>query len=965
MLLAIASARVVLSVCTVNQTVPRTRSGSPRPEMALLFLIALAFVSAVNAAALIANYPINSQLPPVARVSQPFRYVFAAGTFSNSDSGTKYSLSGAPSWLKVDSDTRTLSGTPHADDQGSKKFKLEASNGSESDSMEVTLIVTTDQGPTQGKPVIPQLQAVGPVSYPHTLFMHPGHPFTISFDQDTFHNTHPSTIYYGTSPNNAPLPSWIAFDPASLKFAGNTPPFPGTATQDFTFQLIASDVAGYSAANVTFQLVIGPHVLAFNETTETFNLTRGNKFNSPKLASLLSLDSSPITSNELKKIDADLPGWLTMDNDSLSLSGTPPKDAVNQNITIAVKDSFQDEAKLMVRLEFQKLFLEAVEGCKATIGEDFTFVFNQSIVTDDSVQLDVDLGEDLSSWLTYFPDNKTLFGHVPSDMKPQRFSVPLKAHRGSNEDTQDFGIAVMDASDTRSTPADPFSSSSNPSHKKAGIIAISVVIPVVVVLSAIILFCCWRRRRKSDTVEEGQFQAKSPPPRPVRPDMANCPPNAPKDPSRDDASDDWMGPTSPASDLPKLELGPSWNVSPFDRSDEAMKVIPEPQPPPRSPKRSAFVPLRDSIIEEDRATGNSPTKKQNHRLSTKSPVRRRSTKGSRREPLKSIQPRAINKRESVQSNWSKRYSKRSSGISTVASGLPVRLSGAGHGAGGFGPPGHGMVHTSWQNTKASFMSDESGLVNITPLFPRPPAARMRHSMASSIPENYKRVTLRTVEPDESIISEGDSLEAFVHSRAKHRNSANPLFSAQVSRRTSSGMRAIERARSLRSRADTVSGSTFTDEFRQSVQERPYSAALSVSEYGDENNRFSQYQTLQPPAPLFPLAEGGGKSQSQLSLGQDYRGVISPLPRFWSETSMGSARRRESGTHAKPPPRAEGAYAVPPSSSIISDLDEHLKKMNPHTVDRQSWHTILEPPPPIKSNSSRGLPVASSGELAFV
>jgi hypothetical protein len=31
--------------------------------------------------------------------------------------------------------------------------------------------------------------------------------------------------------------------------------------QTFTFQLVASDVAGYSAANVTFELSIGPHIL--------------------------------------------------------------------------------------------------------------------------------------------------------------------------------------------------------------------------------------------------------------------------------------------------------------------------------------------------------------------------------------------------------------------------------------------------------------------------------------------------------------------------------------------------------------------------------------------------------------------------------------------------------------------------------------------------------------------------------
>lgn len=937
--------------------------------MAPFLVIVLAFVAAVHAAALAANYPINAQLPPVARVSQPFRWVFASSTFANSDADTKYSLSDAPSWLSVENGSRVLSGTPGSDDTGSKKFKLVASNGAESDSMDVTFIVTADQGPTKGTPLLPQLETLGPVSYPATLFIHPGRPFAIEFDPSTFQNTHPSTIYYGTSPNNAPLPSWISFDAAALKFVGNTPAFPGAEPETFTFQLIASDVAGFSAANMTFQLSIGPHILAFNETAQIFNLTRGEKFTTPSFQSLLSVDGSPITSKDLTKVDATLPDWLSMDNDSISLSGTPPKNAVNQNITITVTDTYSDQAALMVRLDFLKLFLDTVEGCEATIGEDFTFVFNQSTVTDNSVQLDVKIPEELSSWLTYFPDNKTLYGHVPSDAKPQKFSMALTAHQGDTEDTQDFDIDVLEPADTDSSSGDPFSTQSSSSHKKAGVIAISVVIPVVVVMSLIILFCCWRRRSKLPKVDdEDQFPTKLPPPRPARPDMPNCEPGTIERNSQEDSSVDWMGPLSPAADLPKLELGPAWNVTSFDKPEESMSAIPSPNPPPRSPKR-AFVPLRDSIIEEEKPFSKSPPKKQNQRMSfTSSPPvrRRRSTNRSRREPLKAIQPRAM-KRESVQSSRSKRYSKRSSGISTIASGLPVRFSGAGHGAGGFGPPGHGVVHMSWQSTKASLMSDDSSMMNMAPLFPRPPAAaRARHSMASSIPENYKRVTLRAVEPDESTISEADSLEAFVHSRAKHRNSTNPLFSAQVSRRTSSGLRALERARSIRSRADTVSVSTFTDEFRQSIQERPHSTALSVSEYGDEN-RMSQYHTLQPPQTLFPLAEGGGKSQSQLSLAQDYRGVISPLPRFWSETSLSSNRRFESGNDTKPAAQNGGQSAMPLSSSIASDLEEHLsRKASPHKTSNNPFLSApLDRPPPIRDPSNRGLPVASSGELAFV
>ncbi|CAG8035767.1 unnamed protein product [Penicillium salamii] len=943
----------------------------PRPTMALLLTI-LAVLSIANAAALTANYPINAQLPPVARVSEPFRFAFDQSTFSNSDNETEYSLSDAPSWLKVNSSTRTLSGTPHESDSGAPKFKLEASNGSEKDSMDVTLIVTADQGPTVHKPLISQLQTMGPVSYPSTLFIHPGRAFSIEFDSDTFENTHPSTIYYGTSPNNTPLPSWMGFDPAALKFSGNTPPFGGSGSQTFTFQLVASDVSGYSAANMTFQLTIGPHILAFNETVQSFNLTRGDKFSSPNFSSLLSTDGSPTSGKDLGKVEAELPDWLKLDKDNISLSGTPPNDAVNENITIAVSNSYQNDAKLMVRLEFMKLFLNTVDGCEAAIGKEFKFMFNQTIVTDDSVQLDVDLDSELS-WLTYFPENKTLYGRVPDDMHPKKFTLPLTAHQGSTTDTRDFILDVLKASDTHENPTDPFThdeSSSSPNHKKAGIIAISVVLPVVVIFSALILFCCWRRRKNSPPVEEGSSNMKPAPPRPIRPDMPNCEPEMAGRTSHDDHSEDWRSPVSPTADLPKLELGPSWNVSSFDEKEHPANFdMPEPVIPPRSPARQSptrggFAPLRDTVIEEDKPIETTPSKRKNPRLSsTTSPMRRRTTNRSRREPLKTIQPRAM-KRESMQSFKSKRYSKRSSGISSIASGLPVRFSGAGHGAGGFGPPGHGIVQTSWQNPRQSLMSDDSSLNNMAPMFPRPPAAaRMRHSMAysmaSTIPDNYKRMTLRTVEPDESTISEADSLEAFVHSRAKHRNSANPLFSAQISRRPSSALRTLNRNQSTRSRADTVSVSTFSDEYRRSIHDRPMSTAFSVSEYGDDNNRYSVYQNMQPPG-LFPLAENSVNGASQLSLAQEYRGAISPIPRFWSENSLASAPQLDSRT------KYNDENAVPQSSSMVSDLDEHLNRKVTQTKPNNQWQfSPLEPPPPVKSSSNRGLPIASSGELAFV
>ncbi|KAJ5493452.1 hypothetical protein N7539_002198 [Penicillium diatomitis] len=845
----------------------------------IVLLVSLALAAISHAAALVANYPINSQLPPVARISQPFQFVFSENTFSHADSSTKYSLKDGPSWLHVDSASRTLSGTPDSHGSGAESFELVASTGSDSASMNVTLIVTSDAGPTIGTSLVSQLRAYGPVSYPATLNLHPGQPFHIQFDPATFHNTHPSTIYYGTSPNNAPLPSWITFDAASLSFAGNTPSFPGSGPQFFTFQLVASDVAGYSAVNQTFELSIGPHMLAFNETVQIFNLKRGEAFHSPSYEKYMTLDWSPIARENIVLVDAAVPDWLTLDKQSISLIGTPPRSAVNQNITITATDIYHDEAKILVRLEFLELFVDTVLGCEAFIGQDFSYVFNQSVLTDDSVQLDVDLGDD-PSWLRYDPSSKTIHGHVPSETQPKTLKIHLQAYQGSVKSQRDFEIHVLSpvqppsGTGTGTIPETP-----SPSTQKAGIIAVSVVIPVAVILSCIILFCCWRRRRKSTTtVEDGKDdkEAKAAPPRPARPNLPNCEPGVAERHSQDDPPEDWeKSPISPPSDLPRLELGPAWNVTPFDPPVESLMFIPEPSPPPRSPKRSAFVPLRDPPIDENKSVvDKSPARKPNQRLSfTASPqgMRRRTSARSRREPLKPIQARAM-KRESMQSSRSKRFSRRSSGISTVAAGLPVRMSGAGHGAGGFGPPGHGFVRMSWQNTKVSLMTEDGTMGPVMPGYVRPAVGTgcVRYSMVESIPEKTKSTTIRAVERDESPVSEADSLEAFVHSRAKHRNSSNPLFSAQISRRPSSALRALDRTRSQRSRADTVSISTFSDEYRQSIRGRPYSTAMSASEYGDDN-RVSQYQPLAYPTSLFPLAEGVGNSQSQLSLAQDYRG----------------------------------------------------------------------------------------------
>lgn len=873
--------------------------------MVLLGLIVLTIALAVRAE-LSASYPINAQLPPVARVSEPFKFVFSEGTFGGTGEAKKYSLDDAPSWLHVDSESRTLSGTPQADDVGRPKFNLVAKCPSGSASMEVTLAVSSEDGPKFGKPLLPQLEKAGPTSASATptFFVRPGDSFSISFDSDTFANTKNSTVYYGTSPENSPLPSWMGFQPSTLQLSGTSPP---GGPQSFTFNLIASDIDGYSVVTLTFEMAVRPHILSFNETLQTFTPTKGKKFNSPSFHDYLTLDGQHPTEDDLTDISLESPDWLTLDNKTLTLSGTPPKDTKNENVTISVTDTNEDVAKLIVSLNYSDLFQDDVTGCDATIGKDFSCDLKQMILANESAGLDVNMDQQ-PSWLHYDADDKTLHGHVPDDTTPQKYTVNLTATDGSNEDTRKFTVDIAEAghhdhSTDKTVQADSASDEGNsggPDRRKSGIIAVAVIVPCVIIGSIIALLFCWRRKRQAaDSHAAGDLPPEKTPSGPDAPrPLPNCQPfedTAPgprREPSRS---------PSPSSEPPKLELKPFFNSNTFEKTDSLITTEPKAEDSaadkentrPHSTIDFDLAPEQSREPEEqDAESEKAPAQNKRLSLQTSSPNWRASTPQSkRREPLKPIQGRRSLKRNSAASSRSKRHSKRSSGLSSVASGLPVRLSGAGHGAGGFGPPGHGATRMSWQNTQASVQSDENGLGNLAPLFPRPPP-QTRESL-----EYSRRASIRAMNRRSATISESNSLEAFVHTRAKSRNSTNPMFSGQSTRRNSSGYRgALERKRSTLSRADTESTANFTiyqqDDSRQSMQDRPYSAAMSGSIYTNGENRHStwirpmSHMSHAPPS-MGELPQGA----SQMSLAQHYRDVISPLPQFNTQASLGAQSRQ--------------------------------------------------------------------------
>ncbi|MCJ1475310.1 hypothetical protein MMC13_003972 [Lambiella insularis] len=485
-----------------------------KPIGALLFLLATGSSAAPDAA-----FPINSQVPPVARVARPYQFVFSSSTFTSSSTTLQYVLSNAPKWLQLDSTTRAFYGTPDTKDVGPAEFNLIATDATGSTSMPITLFVSADAGPGLGVPISQQLAALGTFSQPDDLLFYPSSPIMVSFRQDTFSNTNDETVYYAICTNNTPLPSWIAFDASRLQLSGITPDVtsPTELPQRFVILLMASDVVGFSAAVASFQIVVTSHELTFGEAAPNINASPGKPVNFTGLQKSLVLDQQPIRSYQLNGITADLPHWLSLDPQSLAISGTPPANAISQDCLVTANDSYGDTAQTTIFVSVsgsESLIKGGIGTIEAKIGSDFSYSFNQSLFVGPGLKINVSLGN-MSHWLSFDSGTLLLSGQVPSDLYPQQDQLELIASKGTQNQTQNFMLSLVSGdvsigsnstSSATSDVAAPSAIATSGSPPQTGlnmisttqvngrIIALAVVLSVAISCLAV-LFLWWLRRR--------------------------------------------------------------------------------------------------------------------------------------------------------------------------------------------------------------------------------------------------------------------------------------------------------------------------------------------------------------------------------------------------------------------------------------------------------------------------------------
>lgn len=519
----------------------------PPARRTILLLASLAAVR-VDAAPTI-SFPINSQVPPVARISQPFSYIFPSSTFtSSSGSPLFYALKDPPSWLSIDSDHRRLYGTPRDADiaPGSVvgvPITLVASDSIGSTPLSVTLVVSRNPGPAVHVPVSDQIQEFGTYSEPSSILLYPDRDFLFAFAPDTFIDTQAQSLdYYAVTADNSPLPAWLSFDKGTLAFSGTTPPFASLIEppQTFSLKLVASDVVGFSAASIAFSIVVGSHSLTATQPRITLNATAGTPLSYTGLFGSIKIDGQPAAISDVPRATTvNLPPWLIFDPTSWAIAGTPPDTAQSTSFSIIMEDEFSDRLNITFDVEIAAEIGDVFQGKFPTIslepGDRLSFDLKPFMLDPSKSEITTDV-QPPTPWIEFDASNLVLTGEVPTSAPDSiievAFNVRAETRRlKRDETTQSRRLTVQISSTLESTTASggtiiPESStasassaatSSNASdtpgdqsahNATTNVVLVAVLVPVIVGLLFAICFCfcCYRRRQRrlSRTPLEGK-----------------------------------------------------------------------------------------------------------------------------------------------------------------------------------------------------------------------------------------------------------------------------------------------------------------------------------------------------------------------------------------------------------------------------------------------------------------------------
>lgn len=527
----------------------------------LLVYSTLSLLCAVAYASVYEAYPVNKQIPPIARVDEDFQFKISNDTFKSTSDGSvqvSYNAYEMPNWLSFDSGSLTFSGKPSLDfleGEETKYFNvvLEGTDSSDSSSSNTTcqLVATKRSGISVASDfnLLNLLKNYGFTNGKDALKLSPRDIFNVTFERSYFEGLDNDTVltYYGRSTQyNAPLPNWVFFDVNNLKFSGTAPVVNSQIApeMDYSFSLIATDIDGFAAASIDFQIVVGAHRLTTSiENTLVINITDSGSFSYPIPLDYIYLDDTVISKSDLGNIElVNAPESIKI-SDNYTLTGKLPSDNETSSFQLSIYDKYEDVVYLNFLVEStQNLFaIASFPSVNVTRGEYFDYSLLPSQFTSFSeTKVSASFNSE-NNWLHFQPSNLTFYGEVPNDF--DSLSVEIVAAVGSKKESRTLKMIGIDGkthSHTSSSTSSSASSSSTSSvtstidgkstatatststvapnainkKKKSNntvAIACGVAIPVAVILILLLLLLLWRRRRNEKKNNDKEKMAISSP----------------------------------------------------------------------------------------------------------------------------------------------------------------------------------------------------------------------------------------------------------------------------------------------------------------------------------------------------------------------------------------------------------------------------------------------------------------------
>ncbi|CCE85576.1 Piso0_005184 [Millerozyma farinosa CBS 7064] len=498
--------------------------------------VVLSLVSSTEGS-LYMGFPMDEQLPNVARVNEQYSFTLAETTYKSNGGSVEYSASNLPEWLSFDGGSRTFSGIPSSDDV--KEFEITLTGNDTSDgstlSNNYSMIVSSSSGLhlSSNDVMFTEIAKEGNTNGVDALVVKPGEKINIKFEKSVFEKYENATrsivAYYGRSQDRSSLPNWLNFNSDDLSFTGTVPYVTSDVAPSvqYGFSFIGSDYEGYAGAEGIFKLEIGAHQLS---TSVSRTLKINGTFDHPfeevvPIFSDVFLDNKTISRDNISQVYAENnPNYVSFHDSNFTLTGVFPDSSTHDNFSVIIEDVFGNSVSIPYSFEaIGSVFtVDSLNDVNATKGKFFQYQLLNSSFTDNQTKISVDYD---ASWLSYSKNNRTFTGDVPKNF--DKLVVNVTASSDYDEESKTFSIKGVDPkssssssssgkpSSTTQSSVKSSSSASNSAaagtgHKKSSNVALAkglgiglgIGIPVLLAfLAALFFFCCYRKKRNEKKSE--------------------------------------------------------------------------------------------------------------------------------------------------------------------------------------------------------------------------------------------------------------------------------------------------------------------------------------------------------------------------------------------------------------------------------------------------------------------------------